>query len=90
LKATIIVGIHAVQSALDYSVEKIQGVWVDGSRQDAKFQELVKQLAGLEVPFHKTNKKTLEQLSKGRNHQGVLVEVDLPTLKTEKMLMDEN
>ncbi|HHZ69014.1 MAG TPA: 23S rRNA (guanosine(2251)-2'-O)-methyltransferase RlmB [Methylococcaceae bacterium] len=89
MKATIIVGIHAVQSALDYSVEKIQGVWVDGSRQDAKFQELVKQLAGLEVPFHKTNKKTLEQLSKGRNHQGVLVEVDLPTLKTEKMLMEK-
>ena len=46
-------------------------------------------MAGLEGPFHKTNKKTLEQLSKGRNHQGVLVEVDLPTLKTEKMLMEK-
>ena len=89
MKPTIIVGIHAVQSALDYSVEKIQGVWVDGSRQDAKFKELVQQLARLPVPFHKTNKKTLEQLSEGRNHQGVLVEVNLPKIKTEKMLMEK-
>lgn len=89
MKSTIIVGIHAVQSALDYSVEKIQGVWIDESRQDSKFQALVQQLACLEVPFHKTNKKTLEQLSQGRNHQGVLVEVDLPKIKTEKMLMEK-
>lgn len=88
MKSTIIVGIHAVQSALDYSGEKIQGVWIDESRQDSKFQALVQQLARLEVPFHKTNKKTLEQLSQGRNHQGVLVEVDLPKIKTEKMLME--
>ena len=89
MKVTIIVGIHAVQSALDYSAEKIQSVWVDSSRQDAKFLGLVNKLVDLNVPFHKSNKKTLEQLCKGRNHQGVLVEVDLPEIKSEKKLMED-
>lgn len=86
MNLTRIFGIHAVQSALDYSPEKIQQCWLDKSRQDRRSQVICEQLIKLNIPINPANRKQLDSMTDGKNHQGLVIEMELPQQRSEQDL----
>jgi 23S rRNA (guanosine2251-2'-O)-methyltransferase len=72
-----IVGLHAAQSALEHTPDKLTAAWVDGGRMDARLARIKQELEAAGVNIHLANRKELDRLSEGRNHQGVIVEVEM-------------
>jgi len=81
-----IFGLHAAQSALDYSPKKVKQGWVDQKRQDERLQGLMKGLKSKGVQLEKADRKKLDNLSKGGNHQGIVLEVEMPAMRSESDL----
>jgi 23S rRNA (guanosine2251-2'-O)-methyltransferase len=86
MKLTKIVGIHAAQAALNYSPQKITRVWLNTERSDKRLEMLLETLADLNVPLEKVDRKKLDKLADGMNHQGVVLEVSLPEELSENEL----
>ncbi len=86
MKLTKIVGIHAAQSALTYSPQKITRIWLDTERSDKRLELLLETLVKLNVPTEKVDRKKLDKLADGMNHQGVVLEVSLPEELSENEL----
>jgi 23S rRNA (guanosine2251-2'-O)-methyltransferase len=72
-----IVGLHAAQSALEHTPDKLTAAWVDGGRMDARLARIKQALEAAGVDIRPANRKELDRLSEGRNHQGVIVEVEM-------------
>lgn len=79
-------GLHAVQAALDYSPEKITQVWLDNQRQDIRLKELQNQLGSLNIKTEIADKKKLDKFADGKNHQGIVAEIELPSVYSEEEL----
>lgn len=88
MSTTALFGIHAVQAALDYSPQKISRAWIDPQRQDAKLKQLVDELLALGISPEKTERKKLDRMADGKNHQGIVVAVALPAMLGEDRLKD--
>lgn len=70
-----VVGLHSAQSALEHTPDKILAAWLDAGRMDAKLSRLKNELEAAGVGVRLANRKELERMSEGRNHQGVILEV---------------
>lgn len=81
-----IYGIHAVQAALDYSADKIQKVWVDSQRKDKKHLSMQGQLKKLRCSIEQSDRKRLDKITEGKNHQGIVIEVEIPSVHSEEEL----
>ncbi|WP_031432185.1 23S rRNA (guanosine(2251)-2'-O)-methyltransferase RlmB [Methylomarinum vadi] len=86
MSLTKIYGIHAVQAALDYSAKKIQRGWIDAQRQDRRLQHLINELADLGIAVEKNERRKLDRLADGKNHQGIVVEIEMPSVRSEDQL----
>ncbi len=89
MKLNKLFGIHAIQAALDYSPEKIIHVWVDSQRQDKRLTALLNQLAQSNIAIEKSTRKQLDRFAEGKNHQGIVADVQLPALQSEAQLKDK-
>ncbi len=89
MNLTHLFGIHAAQAALEYSPQKIRRAWVDSQRQDARLKPLLDELAALGVTPEKTERKKLDKLADGKNHQGIVVAVELPAMRNEDRLKSD-
>lgn len=83
MSITQLFGIHAVQAALEHSPQKIRRAWVDVQRQDARLQPVLDALSALGIQPEKTERKKLDRLADGKNHQGIIVSVELPAMLDE-------
>jgi len=83
---TKVFGIHAAQSILDYSPQKIHNAWIGQNRHDRRLQKLSNTLSELGIQTIKADRQTLDKLSNGKNHQSVIIEVEMPQAKTEDEL----
>ena len=88
MKISKIYGIHSVQSALDYSPKKIGKAWVDSQRQDKRLLRLVDDLLELGIEPEKVDRKKLDKLADSNNHQGIVLEVEMPAELSEAELKD--
>ncbi len=79
-------GIHAVQAALDYSANKINKVWVDSQRKDKRHASLIEQVHRLGLASEKCDKKRLDKMADGKNHQGIVIEIEMPGVHSEDEL----
>ena len=86
MKLTKIVGLHAAQSALMYSPQKISRAWVDSERHDKRLETLLETLSTLDISIEKVERKKLDKLADGMNHQGIVLEVALPEELSENDL----
>lgn len=86
MSLTHLFGIHAVQAALEYSPQQIRRAWVDNQRQDARLKPVLDELASLGIPLEKAERKKLERMADGKNHQGIVVAVELPAMRGEDQL----
>lgn len=83
---TNLFGIHAVQAALDFSPQNIKTVWIDNQRQDARLKTLIDALLELGLNLEKVERKKLDKLADGKNHQGIIAAVELPAMRNEDQL----
>ncbi|MBS3964783.1 MAG: 23S rRNA (guanosine(2251)-2'-O)-methyltransferase RlmB [Methylomonas sp.] len=86
MNPTHLAGIHAVQAALDHSPEKIRQAWIDGQRQDARMKPVLDALSALGIAQEKVDRKKLDRLADGKNHQGIVIAVELPAMRSEDAL----
>ncbi len=86
MNTTKIFGIHAVQAALDYSASHIKQVWLDDQRNDKRHAALTDQFKRLGLLVEKCNRKKLDKMADGKNHQGVVAEVEMPGVHSENEL----
>lgn len=78
MKSTKLYGLHSVQAALDYSPKSINKAWVDTQRQDKRLTQAIEALLDLGIEPEKTERKKLDKFAEGNNHQGIVIEVDMP------------
>jgi 23S rRNA (guanosine2251-2'-O)-methyltransferase len=78
MNTTKLFGLHSVQAALDYSPKKIHKAWVDSGRQDKRLGQAVDDLLALGIEPEKVDRKRLDRLADGSNHQGIVIEVEMP------------
>lgn len=57
--------------------------WVDEGRHDKRLTEALNELLDLGIEVEKTDRKKLDKLAEGHNHQGIVIEVELPAELTE-------
>ncbi len=72
-----IIGLHAAQSALEHTPDKLTTAWVDAGRMDARLARIKQEMESAGVNIHLANRRELDHLSEGRNHQGVIVELEM-------------
>jgi 23S rRNA (guanosine2251-2'-O)-methyltransferase len=78
MKSSKLFGLHSVQAALDYSPKKIHKAWVDSDRQDKRLGQAVDDLLALGIEPEKVDRKRLDRLADNNNHQGIVIEVEMP------------
>jgi 23S rRNA (guanosine2251-2'-O)-methyltransferase len=78
MKSSKLFGLHSVQAALDYSPKKIHKAWVDSGRLDKRLTQAVDDLLALGIEPEKVDKKRLDRLADNNNHQGIVIEVEMP------------
>ncbi|MDD1620258.1 MAG: 23S rRNA (guanosine(2251)-2'-O)-methyltransferase RlmB [Methylococcaceae bacterium] len=89
MMSTQLFGIHAVQAALEFSPQKIQRAWVDGQRQDARLKQVIEELAALGIIPEKIDRKKMDRMADGKNHQGIVAAVELPAMRGEDQLKED-
>jgi len=78
MKSSKLFGLHSVQAALDYSPKKIHKAWVDSGRQDKRLGQVVDDLLALGIEPEKVDRKRMNRLADNNNHQGIVIEVEMP------------
>ncbi|MDX2427016.1 MAG: 23S rRNA (guanosine(2251)-2'-O)-methyltransferase RlmB [Cycloclasticus sp.] len=81
-----IYGIHAVEALLEKGADRIINIWLDRERLDSKLTQIKATIERLGFRYESVDKKTLEKLAAGGNHQGVLIAAKLPQERTEEAL----
>lgn len=79
-----IFGIHAVESLLERSPEKVIQLFLQKNRQDKKFNHIEKNAKRQGIALQIVDKKKMDDWVKG-NHQGIIAEV-----KVQDAIMNEN
>jgi len=83
-----IVGLHAAQAALEHTSDRLIAAWLDVQRTDGRIAKLKQQLDSLGVAVHAVSRKELDGVAEGRNHQGIIVELEMPRELEESDLRD--
>ncbi|MDO9105082.1 MAG: 23S rRNA (guanosine(2251)-2'-O)-methyltransferase RlmB [Methylovulum sp.] len=86
MKPSKLYGLHSVQAALDYSPKKISKAWIDAQRQDKRLTQAIDALLDLGIEPEKVERKRLDKLAEGNNHQGIVIEVEMPAELSENEL----
>jgi len=79
-------GFHAVQAALEHAPEQVTGIWVNRLRRDKRLANVAARLKELGIVLDSVDTKDLDKLCDSRNHQGIVIELDLPGELTEREL----
>jgi 23S rRNA (guanosine2251-2'-O)-methyltransferase len=79
-------GVHAARAALEHTPEKLVAVWIDGQRKDRRLIELSELFAALGVVVEVSDRRRLDRLAEGNNHQGIVLQLELPQELGERAL----
>ncbi len=82
----LIVGIHAVRTALKHGGGRIDHLWFDTARRDRRLRQLLDDAKKNGVQAEPTTKEALDRMTGGANHQGVVAHGELPTSLGEAAL----
>lgn len=82
----MIVGIHAVRTALKHGAQRIDSLRYDASRKDRRLRQLLDEARAAGVTPEPCDKAALDKLTGGANHQGVVAHGKMPTSLSEAAL----
>jgi len=81
-------GLHAVEAVLEQPSAAVVAAYLDGQRRDARLARIAQALARVGVAVERVARPQLDRLAGGGNHQGVVLELDLPGEQDEEALFD--
>ncbi|MGZ8216444.1 23S rRNA (guanosine(2251)-2'-O)-methyltransferase RlmB [Methylomagnum sp.] len=74
-----VAGLHAAESALEHSPDKIVTAWLDDRRgADRRLADIAHRLAAQGITAQPTGKSRLDALAEGHHHQGIVLELIVP------------
>lgn len=79
MSSRLIFGIHAVRNAMKHGAERIRTLRYDTKRVDRRLRQLLEEARALGLEPVPSDKRALDHLCGGANHQGVAAEGDVPT-----------
>ncbi len=82
----LIVGLHAVRTALGHGAGEVHELWYDPKRRDRRLREVLELARKVRVPTRAVVREELERLTQGANHQGVAARVAIPAALDEHTL----
>ena len=82
----LIVGIHAVRTALKHGAERIDRLQYDRARRDRRLRQLLEEARAAGMRPEAVDKATLDRLTGGANHQGVVAHGEMPASLDEAAL----
>lgn len=85
-KGQWVVGIHAVRTVFKHGAERVLELVLESGRQDRRLRTLLDEARALGVPLREADRQTLDRLSQGANHQGVMVRAAAPSALGEAEL----
>lgn len=86
-KSFYIFGFHSIESLLTTNPELVFKVILQNGRKDKRINNLVKTLSFQKISFTYADRLTLDKISKGEVHQGVISEVAMPPILNQKSLI---
>lgn len=85
-KYEYVFGIHAVRHVLEKRVEQVVEVWVQQEREDTRLTALLENVKRHGLGLQRVPKKTLDKLTAGAVHQGIVIRCQTKTPPSEVTL----
>lgn len=86
MSGQLVIGIHAVRTALKHGAQRIDRLQFDAARRDRRLRQLLDDARALGVVPEAVDKSTLDRVTGGANHQGVVAHGEMPTSLGEAAL----
>jgi 23S rRNA (guanosine2251-2'-O)-methyltransferase len=86
MSGQLIVGIHAVRTAMKHGAERIGSLWFDGARKDRRLRQLLDEARSAGLQLQISDKAALDRMTGGANHQGVVARGEMPSSLGESAL----
>ena len=74
----LLIGIHAVEAALDHDVSNLVELYVENGSQNARVKALAERARELGVKPHARDRAALDRMTGGARHQGVVARYKAP------------
>lgn len=87
-RARRVYGWHAAEAALAQQAAPIVAAYLDATRRDARLGRLAQQLGAAGIAVERVAKAQLDRMAGGGNHQGIVLELDLPGEQDEEALFE--
>jgi 23S rRNA (guanosine2251-2'-O)-methyltransferase len=84
----LVVGLHAVRTALRHGGGRLRELWFDSARKDRRLRELLEEAKAGGLKPQPADKAALDRMTGGANHQGVVATGELPASRGEGDLDD--
>jgi len=86
MSGQLIVGIHAVRTALKHGAKRLDALWFDRERKDRRLRQLLDEVRSAGVKPVASDKAELDRMTSGANHQGVVAHGEMPASLGEAAL----
>ena len=86
MSGQMIVGIHAVRTALKHGAQRISSLLYDAARKDRRLRQLLDEARAAGLRPQPSDRATLDRMTAGANHQGVVAHGEMPTSLGEAAL----
>jgi 23S rRNA (guanosine2251-2'-O)-methyltransferase len=82
----LLIGIHAVEAALQYDAGHIVELYIESGAHNARVKELSERARELGIKPHARDRAALDRMTGGARHQGVVARYDAPAPHSESEL----
>jgi len=82
----LIIGIHAVRTALKHGAQRIDGLWFDAGRRDRRLRQVLEEARAMGIKPRSSDKAELDRMAAGANHQGIVAHGEMPVSLGEAAL----
>jgi 23S rRNA (guanosine2251-2'-O)-methyltransferase len=82
----LLIGIHAVEAALQYDASHIVELYIESGAHNARVKELSDRARDLGIKPHARDRAALDRMTGGARHQGVVARYDAPAPLAESEL----
>ncbi|HEX5124662.1 MAG TPA: RNA methyltransferase substrate-binding domain-containing protein, partial [Rhodanobacteraceae bacterium] len=82
----LLIGIHAVEAALNYDAGNIVELYVESGAHNARLKELSDRARDLGIKPHARDRAALDRMTGGARHQGVVARYNAPAPHSESEL----
>ena len=86
MSGQLIIGIHAVRTALKHGVQRVERFWFDAARRDRRLRQLIDDARAIGLQPEPSDKAALDRMTGAANHQGVVAQGEMPTSLDEAAL----